>query len=213
MARISAVLLGAAASCIAGGLAACRAPLPAAAHADQGTPAECPARLRYIGIHPMAGKEVGGFVNASSEIFKGAGFIITPPDDPNPDALAAIREMIDYIGAGSVVVNTPEEHDSVIAYTSDLMHIASAMLCVDYPGNMTKAHTAGAFRDCTRIANLDARLWTELLAGNMSDIIPWLDRYIDGLAQIRTALNSGDKESLHSLLELAAVNKKKMLEL
>ncbi len=172
-----------------------------------------PGRLRYAGLHPMAGKEIGGFANAQAAMLRGAGFIIVLPEQADERAAELVRELSRYVGAGRIVTNEGGEHDAIIAYTSDLMHIAANALCAEYPKNMTMAHTAGAFRDCTRIARLDAELWTELLLGNAENILEPLRAYIGSLKRFEAALAGGDEAALRELLRTGTENKEKMLRL
>ncbi|MDR0615825.1 MAG: prephenate dehydrogenase [Synergistaceae bacterium] len=171
-----------------------------------------PESSDYVGIHPMAGKERAGFKNADPAIYKNSGFIICPLPASKPENIALMRDMASYIGAARVAVCPPDEHDSVIAYTSDLMHIASAALCVDYHPGMTSAFTAGAFRDCTRVADIDAEAWTELLMDNREFIKDRLDRYISNLSAIRGALEEKDGRKLFGILSHAGKNKREMLK-
>jgi prephenate dehydrogenase len=164
----------------------------------------------YIGIHPMAGKEVNGFDNADSVIFNKAGFILILPENYRKTSLDLVKELSLYAGAGRICVNSAAEHDRIIAYTSDLMHISATALCVNYPDNMTMAHTAGAFRDCTRIANIKADLWTDLLTENAESIIPQLDLYIKSLTDFKTALAENNQEYIYNFLNTACINKKEM---
>lgn len=170
-----------------------------------------PKHVEYIGIHPMAGNEIGGFDNASPELFKGTGFIIVPINRTQDRSLLLMEEVANHIGAINIARNSPELHDDIIAYTSDLMHISATALCIDYHPQMTKAYTAGAFRDCTRIANIDPQLWTDLLMHNREKIILHLDVYIENLLKMKKSMQQHDEEELYSLLEQAKICKKEML--
>ena len=169
-----------------------------------------PKDVDYVGGHPMAGKEVEGFQNASPELFWMTGFIITPAETANPQSVALIHEMAHYIGATRITQASPKEHDSVIAYTSDLMHIAAAGLCLDYHPKMNRAYTAGAFRDCTRIANINPELWTELFLSNSENTVQEIDRYLESLSKLRNAISQKDSEQLRVLLEQVRENKAEM---
>lgn len=171
-----------------------------------------PEGVAYVGLHPMAGKEIGGLENADSSLYRGTGMIMVLPEHVSEKAVQWVESLCMYIGARCVVQNTPEEHDAIIGYTSDLMHIAATALCASYPSNMTMAHTAGAFRDCTRIASIDADLWTELLMDNADSVLPHLRRYIDALSGFEDALRNRDTAFIHQFLQMAASNKKEMLE-
>lgn len=171
-----------------------------------------PPGTEFVGGHPMAGKETHGFDSASPELFGMCGYIITPTDSSTHKGTALIEEMARYIGATRIAKASPSEHDSVIAYTSDLMHVAASALCLDYNKKMNRAYTAGAFRDCTRIANINPQLWTELFIENKSFLLAELDRYIDSLIKFKSAIETSDKERLCSLLTEVRKNKLKMQE-
>jgi prephenate dehydrogenase len=170
-----------------------------------------PPEIDYVGIHPMAGKERDGFDNGEAAIFHGSGFLITPLPCTKPDSVALMREIAGHIGATKIAVANPEKHDEIIAYTSDLMHIAAACLCMDYHPDMTSAYTAGAFRDCTRIADINADAWTELLLTSGAPVIDRLDRYLQSLTQVRDALANQDAATLRDLLTMAGDKKREML--
>lgn len=171
-----------------------------------------PETIDYVGIHPMAGKEVDGFFNAEPGLFKDTGFIIVPLPETKPGTVQNMQELAGYIGATRLAVSTPHQHDAVIAYTSDLMHISATALCVHYHPDMNSAYTAGAFRDCTRIANINPDLWTELFFANRTALLPRLEQYIDDLQAMRAAIQTQDKETMRALLKTAAENKHEMLK-
>ena len=219
-------------------------------------PQALPDGVRYVGLHPMAGKEVGGFRNATPELFWGAGFIIIEPDvgasgsgdaagssgngcdggassgsgdatgssgngcgsrdwDASDaasfrDAASLVEEMCRHVGARRICRNSAADHDRIIAYTSGLMHVAASALCGRLPAGMSMAHAGGAFRDCTRVADIDADLWTGLLAQNADCILPHLDTYIGQLTSFRDALARGDGAAVHRLLAAGRDNKARM---
>ncbi len=169
-----------------------------------------PEGVDYVGGHPMAGKEVEGFSNASPELFWMTGFIITPSHQAKPESVALIHDMAHYIGATRITQASPEEHDGVIAYTSDLMHIAASALCLDFHPNMNRAYTAGAFRDCTRIAYINPQLWTELFLSNRENTLREMERYMDSLNRIYKAIEEQNGEVLTALLTQVRENKSLM---
>jgi prephenate dehydrogenase len=170
-----------------------------------------PDHADYVGIHPMTGKEVDGIDNADPRLYKNSGMIICPLPGTTPESVALMTEAAEYIGVTRLATAPPDEHDSVIAYTSDLMHIAAAGLCVEFHAGMTSAFTAGAFRDCTRVANINPEAWTELLMDNRPHTLARLDEYIGSLQAIRKSLADGDETLLYSLLDRAGRNKREML--
>jgi len=138
---------------------------------------------------------------------------MTYGDACRPESVQAVEEIIRDLGSDRICRNSPAEHDAIIAYTSDLMHIAAAALCGFYAPGMTSAHTAGAFRDCTRIADIDAGLWTELLMMNAKYVLPALGEYINGLTELKTALERNSEAAVHCFLQNAGNNKRRMKEL
>lgn len=170
-----------------------------------------PKGVDYVGGHPMAGKEVDGFENASSDMFKGCGFIITPIEDSEQESIDLVLSMARYMGAERIAINTPKAHDEIIAYTSDLMHIAASALCLDYHEDMNLAYTAGAYRDCTRIAYINPELWTELFMENAENTVVEIDKLINSVTKLRNAINNRDAEGLCSLLTTVRDNKIEMM--
>lgn len=166
-----------------------------------------PSGVDYVGGHPMAGKEVDGFENASSELFWMSGYIITPVKNTKDSSIRLLREIAKYIGSTRIAVAAPEEHDSVIAYTSDLMHVSASALCLTYPEEMNRAYTAGAFRDCTRVARINPQLWSELLISNRKNVVKEIDRLSANLLKIRSSIESADRDGLYKLLETVLSNK------
>ena len=166
-----------------------------------------PDHADYVGGHPMAGKEVEGFDNACPELFWMTGYIITPFADSKPESVKLIKELAHFIGATRITVASPEEHDAIIAYTSDLMHVSASALCLTYPEKMNRAYTAGSFRDCTRIARINPELWTELFLSNAKNTAAEIDRLIENLNTIKSAILSNDEKGLYSILERVHKNK------
>lgn len=166
-----------------------------------------PSGVDYVGGHPMAGKEVEGFKNASAELFWMSGFIVTPIETSKPESIAQVKEIAHYVGATRITTASPEEHDRVIAYTSDLMHIAASALCLTYPAEMNRAYTAGAFRDCTRVARINPSLWSELFLSNSGNVVSEANRLIDNVKAIRDAVESGSKDEIERLLQTVCENK------
>jgi len=172
-----------------------------------------PPEVTYVGLHPMAGKERDGYENADSSLYRNSGMIISPGNGADEEVVELMKKMAAYIGAIRLAVVSPDVQDEIIAYTSSLMHIASAGLCLDYHPEMTSAFTAGAFRDCTRVADINAGAWTELLMDNRTHTLDRLDKYIANLGLFRRALEESDNPALFELLKTAGDNKRKMLTL
>ncbi len=166
-----------------------------------------PEGTTYVGGHPMAGKETDGFDSAAPELFGMCGYIITPIEGSTPEAINLVCDMAKFVGATRITMATPEEHDSVIAYTSDLMHISASALCLDYNPKMNRAYTAGAFRDCTRIANINPQLWSQLFLENKGFLLEELNSFIVSVTKFKTAIEADDKAELERLLSSVRENK------
>ena len=155
----------------------------------------------YIGGHPMAGKERGGFTAATDDLYVGASMILTPDQRTDMQLLEALKTLFLDIGFAGLTFSTPEEHDRIIAYTSQLAHIVSSAYVKSPEAQRRRGFSAGSFRDMTRVARLDEDMWTELflddadyLTGELKVLIGHLNEYLD-------ALEARDAEKLHDLLK------------
>ncbi|MBR2472777.1 MAG: prephenate dehydrogenase [Clostridia bacterium] len=156
--------------------------------------------FNYIGGHPMAGKEVSGFANSSADLFKGASMIVTPDSRSDIITLDKLKDFFLAIGFGVVTFSTLEEHDRIIAYTSQLAHITSNAYIKSPTAQMHMGFSAGSYRDLTRVARLDENMWTELFMANSDYLIEELRMLIDSLGEFLEVLETKDKEKLTQLL-------------
>lgn len=154
----------------------------------------------YIGGHPMAGKERGGFKNSTPDLYVGASMILTPDDKTLPELLEELSSLFYDVGFSRVVYSTPEEHDRIIAYTSQLAHIVSSAYIKSPEAQRQRGFSAGSFKDMTRVAYLDEDMWTELFLENSDYLTYELDVLIDSLNEYKKALHEGDRNTLNSLL-------------
>ena len=161
----------------------------------------------FIGGHPMAGKQVGGYKNSSPELFQGAMFALVPNEkkgDGNDISLMSrVRTVLRDIGFTDFAVMTPEEHDKIIAFTSQMAHLVSNAYI---KSDMAKvgvgvALSGGAFRDMTRVAYLDETMWTELFMENRDNLLHELTGFMEELEEYKEAIEAGDKEQLSRLLK------------
>ena len=171
-----------------------------------------PQNVSYVGIHPMAGKERDGIENATPTLYQNSSMLICPTESSTDEARGLMADMAKYIGCARIKECDYKRHDTIIAYTSDLMHVASAGLCVRYPQEMDLSFAAGAFRDCTRIADINAEAWTELLLENRENVLCTLDDYIKSLNHMRRAIADNNAPELSELLTQAGNNKREMLK-
>ena len=154
----------------------------------------------YIGGHPMAGREEGGFINSAEDLFDGAFMILTPGESAGGELPGRLERFFTAIGFAGLTLTTAQEHDEIIAYTSQLAHIASSAYVKSPEALRQHGFSAGSFRDLTRVARLDPEMWSELMMGNADFLAVQVERLIENLTQYLEALRSGDRARLHRLL-------------
>ena len=154
----------------------------------------------YIGGHPMAGREFSGFASARANLFENASMILCPPPEAPLEAREAAKTFFLESGFKSVRFCTPEAHDQMIAYTSQLAHIVSGAYVKNPLSKAHKGFSAGSFLDMTRVARMNEVMWTELCLENNDLLLSALDSLILRLNQYRDALASGDPEKVLPVL-------------
>lgn len=157
--------------------------------------------ILYVGGHPMAGKERGKFQNAREDLFVGASMILTPGIETTPDTLENLNNLFTDIGFARIVFTTPDEHDRIIAYTSQLAHIASSAYIKSPEALRQRGFSAGSFRDMTRVAFMDEDMWTELFLLNADYLTGQVRLLIENLKEYESALADKDADRLRSLLK------------
>ena len=155
----------------------------------------------------MAGREFSGFGYAIGDLFERASMILTPMPDVAIETLEAAKAFFLEIGFKTVRITTPEEHDSMISYTSQLAHIVSGAYVKNPLSAQHKGFSAGSFLDMTRVARLNEDMWTELFLDNADLLVPSIDDLIMRLTQYRKALADRDERELHGLLKEGRIMK------
>lgn len=156
--------------------------------------------LHYLGIHPMAGKEFGGYHNSSGDLFMKANFIIAPFDDSRESDIELLKNLASELGAGKIVVTSPENHDKMIAYTSQLAHIVSSAYVKSPELGLECGFSGGSFQDMTRIATMNERMWTDLFMQNRDNLMYELEILIENLQKYSEALRNSDSEEMLRLI-------------
>ena len=156
---------------------------------------------RYVGLHPMAGKETSGIGSASPDLFVGANLIITHANQTQESDVAEVKDYAKAMGFGKIVECSAEEHDKKIALTSQLAHIVSNAYVKSPQVKGYEGFTGGSFQDMTRIAGVDEKVWTPLYACNRANILEELDGLIARLSVYRDALKDEDDEKLSQTLK------------
>ncbi len=155
----------------------------------------------FIGGHPMAGTQFWGFDHSRSSLFKGASMILAPHKVNDIAVLDNIKKLFCSIGFDDVTFTTPEDHDRIIAYTSQLAHIVSNAYIKSPTAINRKGFSAGSYKDMTRVAKLNEEMWTELFAENSDNLVKEIDVLVDNLSKYADALRNGDKDTLKTLLK------------
>ena len=158
----------------------------------------------------MAGTEFSGIEHAFAEMFQKSHLILTPRESSSAEHIALMERLADHIGCRDVVRTTPEEHDAILAYTSQMMHIIAVSVCDDPMLFTCKGFEGSSFRGCTRVAALDVGLWTQLFSMNTPALLAALDRLEENLHAYREAIASGDTKLLSDKLAFSAGRKRKM---
>ena len=164
----------------------------------------------FLPGHPMAGKEVSGFENSSAALFEGASMILTPQTEKEKEAAESLRPFFESLGFARVILTTPEKHDEMIAYTSQLCHILSNAYLRDELALKSKGFAGGSFRDLTRVGAPDPELWTELFLMDREALLPIIDRFMERLSDFRSALEKKDEEAMRSQLREGTLMKEKL---
>ena len=157
--------------------------------------------FEFIGAHPMAGTQFSGFTRSRGNLFKNATMIITPRENTDIRILHKLRSVLDDAGFGEVNFTSPEEHDRIIAFTSQLPHVISNAYVKSTTAVSQKGFSAGSYRDLTRVSKLNEKMWSELFFENKDNLIKEIDFLVDRLSEYSQALKNDDKEALAALLK------------
>jgi len=155
----------------------------------------------FIGGHPMAGKERWGFVSSSDDLFLQASMILIPDESIDITTLEDVKNFFLDVGFANLTFSTPDEHDRIIAYTSQLAHITSSAYVRSPEALRRRGFSAGSFSDMTRVARLDEDMWAELFLANADYLADQLDILIDNLNQYKSAIEERDEDQIRALLK------------
>lgn len=165
----------------------------------------------FVGGHPMAGREKSDFKASDADLFAGASCILVPCGAPRR-AIDRLKELACALRFSGTVVTTPEYHDRMIAFTSQLPHVlacayVSSPLCPEHKG-----FSAGSYRDVSRVASMNEELWSELFINNRQALVDELDTLLANIANIKNAVEQGDGERLRALLRKGRLVKERLGE-
>ena len=156
--------------------------------------------LEFIAAHPMAGREVSGVENSTDKMFVGANYIVTPTEKNTQGAIQTCLELGRLLGFSNVTTLSPEEHDEMIGFLSQLTHcIAITLMTCNDKEDMEK-FTGDSFRDLTRIARINDIMWSELFVANKSALLEQMTLFIDKFNELKTMLDTEDVDSMRAMM-------------
>ena len=156
--------------------------------------------VEFVAAHPMAGREVSGVENSTDRMFVGANYIVTPTEKNTPEAIQTCIELGRLLGFSNVTVLSPEEHDEMIGFLSQLTHCIAItlMTCTDKE-NMEK-FTGDSFRDLTRIARINDLMWSELFVANKDMLLEQMNMFIDKFNELKAMLEAEDIDGMRAMM-------------
>ena len=152
--------------------------------------------VEYISAHPMAGREVLGVRNSDDRIFRAANYIVVPTERNTPEAIETCKSLGRVMGFARITELTPEKHDEMIAFVSQLTHCIAVALMTCNDADHIGTYTGDSFRDLTRIANINEDMWTELFVDNMDALIHQMDLFSAEFGRLRWMLASRDIDGM-----------------
>lgn len=168
--------------------------------------------VNYVGTHPMAGKERFGFDFSDGSLFIGANFIVTPLPETDKNSVLTVETLARDMGFGKIVETSPFDHDSIIAYTSQLAHVVSSAYVKSPTMQKELGFSAGSFKDMTRVATLNETMWTTLFMSNRDCLVFEIDELIKHLTEYRDAIADNDSDTLEQLLKDGRILKEENLK-
>ncbi len=164
--------------------------------------------IEFISAHPMAGREVSGVQNSDSRIFREANYIVVPTEKNTKEAIKLCEDLGYTLHFHKIVTLTPEEHDEMIAFLSQLTHcIAVSLMCANENDRLAE-YTGDSFRDLTRIGKINDEMWSELFLLNKKPLLKEMDAFLEVFGKLRSTIESGDRETMRSLMRKSTERRK-----
>ncbi len=160
--------------------------------------------VEFISAHPMAGRERSGVEYSDPAVFVGANYIITPTEKNTPGAIELCREIGEALGFGRISLLSPEEHDRMIAFLSQLTHCIAVSLMTCNGEEGLEKYTGDSFRDLTRIAKINENMWCELFLLNKDALLAEMDAFLRDFSDFRAMIERGDAEAMKEKMRASA---------
>lgn len=164
--------------------------------------------LEFIGAHPMAGREVSGVENADSKIFVGANYIVTPTEKNSKEAIGVCKRLGKVLGFKMISELTPEKHDEMIGFLSQMTHCIAISLMVCKDAAEMAEYTGDSFRDLTRIAKINDEMWSELFLINKKELVAQMELFEKHFEKLKKSIEDGDRETMREMMRLSTARRK-----
>lgn len=164
--------------------------------------------LEFIGAHPMAGREVSGVENADSKIFVGANYIVTPTEKNSKEAIGVCKQLGKVLGFKMISELTPEKHDEMIGFLSQMTHCIAISLMVCKDAAEMAEYTGDSFRDLTRIAKINDEMWSELFLINKKELVAQMELFEKHFEKLKKSIEDGDRETMREMMRLSTARRK-----
>ncbi len=167
-----------------------------------------PDGVEFIAAHPMAGKEVYGIENSDEKIFFGANYVVVPTEKNTEEGIEVCKRIGEILGFGRIVQLSPEEHDEMIGFVSQLTHCIAVTLMTCYENERLEKYTGDSFRDLTRIANINDVMWSELFLLNKEALLRQMDLFKNEFDKLYNYISFDDKEGMKEMMKEATARRK-----
>lgn len=168
-----------------------------------------PPLVEFISAHPMAGREVYGIQNSDERIFYGANYIVVTTNRNTDEGIEACKRIGEILGFGRISELSPEEHDEMIGFVSQLTHCIAISLMTCYEHGHLERYTGDSFRDLTRIANINEKMWSELFLMNKEALLRQMDIFLGEFNKLRTSLIDENREEMTEMMKCSTERRKK----
>lgn len=167
-----------------------------------------PPLVEFISAHPMAGREVYGVKNSDERIFYGANYLVVPTKRNTEEGIEACKRIGEILGFGRISEITPEGHDEMIGFVSQLTHFIAVSLMNCYEHERLERYTADSFRDLTRIANINETMWSELFLLNKKALLEQIELFESKFTELHQYLKNDDVEGMKEMMRISTERRK-----
>ncbi len=167
-----------------------------------------PPMVEFVSAHPMAGREVFGIENSDERIFYGANYIVVPTARNTDEGIEACKRIGEILGFGRISELSPEAHDEMIGFVSQLTHCIAVSLMTCYEHGHLEKYTGDSFRDLTRIANINENMWSELFLLNKEALLKQMDIFKGEFNKLYSYLKEGNREEMMNMMRVSTERRK-----